>query len=223
VPGGRDVVIAPRGGPRPLRHEDRSVRHRHPFDAVRPARPVIADVGRRSACIFESLVPRQPARRAIEMGDPHLCFSVALIREHDTVASRIERRPVGEEGGVGRQRCNFLRMIGGRRCRSSRIGARTQWASPRSGWPAPAPSNQSLEPRPVRGLLSHRLMSRTFASAMIEMLSLWRDLTPRLDARAMDAQFHELVWNGLRGARQLDGTTYHKNRNCSTTAPALVA
>lgn len=58
-----------------------------------------------------------------------------------------------------------------------------------------------LEPRPVRGSLSHRLMSRLFAGAMIEMLSWWIDRTPRPDARAMDAQFHELVWNGLRGAR----------------------
>lgn len=58
-----------------------------------------------------------------------------------------------------------------------------------------------LDPRPVRGSLSHRLMSRVFAGAVIEMLSWWIDRTPRPDARAMDAQLHELVWNGLRGAR----------------------
>lgn len=56
-----------------------------------------------------------------------------------------------------------------------------------------------LDPRPVRGSLSHRLMSRLFAGAMIEMLNWWIDRTPRPDAREMDARFHELVWNGLRG------------------------
>jgi AcrR family transcriptional regulator len=64
----------------------------------------------------------------------------------------------------------------------------------------------ALDLRPARGALSHRLMSRLFAGALIEMLNWWTERDTRPDVREMDARFHELVWNGLRGASQGAGS-----------------